>query len=108
MTDLSNYSFDQLKDLQTQIKNNIASREKDAIANVQQQILTLAESVGMTVAQLMNIKGKKTGKPVKTVEPRYRHPDSPELQWTGRGRKPHWIQAYIDTTGNDLDSLLIK
>ena len=38
MTDLSNYSLDQLKDLQTQIKNNIASREKDAIANVQQQI----------------------------------------------------------------------
>ena len=108
MTDLSNYSLDQLKDLQVQVRNNIASREKEAITDVQQQILSLAESVGMTVAQLMNIKGIKAGKPAKTVAPRYRHPDSPELQWTGRGRKPNWIQEYLNSTGKDLDSLLIK
>lgn len=108
MTDLSNYSMADLRDLQTQIAEQIKTREKDEIANVQKQILALAQSVGMTVGQIMNIKGGQTKKATKTVAARYQDPDNPAQQWTGRGRQPRWVKEYIEKPNNTLESLLIK
>lgn len=108
MVDLSNFSIAELHDLQTQVAEQIKTREKDEIANVQKQILALAQSVGMTVEQIMNIKGGQTKKATKTVAARYRHPEQPELEWTGRGRQPRWIAEYLEKPGNKLDSLLIQ
>ena len=108
MTDLSKYSIGELRDLQTQIGEQIKTREKDEIANVQKQILALAQSVGMTVEQIMNLKGSQTKKSSKPVAVRYRHPEQPEQQWTGRGRQPHWIAEYLEKSGKSLDSLLIQ
>lgn len=103
MTDLTNFSLDELKDLHSKIDENIKARKKEEIGKVQQQILALAASLGMTLEQIM--KGKN---PAKQVEPRFRHPKKPELQWSGRGRKPLWIQEYLDASGETMDSLLIK
>ncbi|WP_337881835.1 ribosome modulation factor [Chromobacterium haemolyticum] len=30
---------------------------------------------------------------------RYQHPDDPRMTWTGRGRKPAWVQAWLDAGG---------
>ncbi|MCR9124590.1 MAG: H-NS histone family protein [Rhodobacteraceae bacterium] len=27
--------------------------------------------------------------------PRYRHPENPELTWTGKGRKPEWFKSAL-------------
>jgi len=35
---------------------------------------------------------------------RYKHPENADLQWTGRGRKPKWVEAYI-AQGGTLDEL---
>ncbi len=39
--------------------------------------------------------------------PKYRSSDDPALTWTGKGRKPGWVQVYLDG-GADLESLLIR
>jgi DNA-binding protein H-NS len=108
MTDLSKFSMAELRDLQTQIVEQIKAREKDEIINVQKQILALAHSVGMTVEQIMSCKGGQAKKATKIVAARYRHPEQPELEWTGRGRQPRWIVEYLAKSGRQIDSLLIK
>lgn len=107
MIDLSNFSSTELRELQTQVVEQIKTREKDEIANVQKQILALAQSVGMSVEEIMDSKGSKTKKATKTVAVRYRHPEQPELQWTGRGRQPRWIVEYLQQADKTLESLLV-
>jgi DNA-binding protein H-NS len=108
MTDLSNYSLAQLRELQSQVAEQIEVRQGENVAAVRQQIVALAESVGMTVDQIMSAKGTREKKLKKTIAARYRHPEDTSKQWTGRGRKPRWIQEYLDASGKDIDSLLIK
>jgi DNA-binding protein H-NS len=40
------------------------------------------------------------------VKPKYRHPKDMILTWSGRGKKPGWMQDWI-AAGNDPDELLI-
>jgi len=47
------------------------------------------------------------GTPRKKVEPKYRHPEDPKLVWSGRGRRPKWIEALI-AGGKTLKSLEIS
>lgn len=35
----------------------------------------------------------------------YRHPENNELEWTGRGRKPKWVENWLAIAGNTLDDL---
>ena len=37
---------------------------------------------------------------------KYRHPTEPMLTWTGRGKKPRWIEAYI-TQGGTIEDLVV-
>lgn len=44
----------------------------------------------------------------KRVPPKYRHPENPDLTWTGRGRKPKWVEELSDgDTGLTLEQCLI-
>nr|WP_237168693.1 H-NS histone family protein [Paracoccus shandongensis] len=40
------------------------------------------------------------------AEPKYRHPENPDLTWTGRGRKPGWIGEALEA-GKSLDDFVI-
>lgn len=108
MTDLSNYSLPQLRDLQSKIAEQIEVSQGETVAAVRQQIVALAESIGLTVDQIMNAKGAREKKLKKTIAARYQNPEDASQQWTGRGRKPRWVKEYLDTSGNNIDSLLIK
>lgn len=43
-------------------------------------------------------------KPAKQP-PLYQHPEITGLTWSGRGRKPKWVEAWLATNGNTLDGL---
>lgn len=103
MIDLSNFSRSDLRILQERVADQIKSRQMDEVANVQQQILALARSVGMSVEQIMKVRGTEPKKPGAV---RYRHPSQPDLQWSGRGRQPRWIKEYT-ASGKALESLLL-
>ena len=38
------------------------------------------------------------------VKIKYRHPENGALEWTGRGRKPKWVEAWL-VSGNNMESL---
>ncbi len=52
---------------------------------------------------------KKSAPPRKTAKPsaKYKHPADPKMTWSGRGRKPAWVQEWTDS-GKSIDELLIK
>ena len=35
----------------------------------------------------------------KPARPKYRNPKDESQTWTGRGRKPHWVVAYLEAQG---------
>lgn len=91
--DLSKLSLNDLKKLQQDVEVLIANQGKETVANARKDILAIAQSVGLTVDQLLNGKSAKT---VKKVAAQYQNPQNAAEQWTGRGRKPRWIAEAIE------------
>ena len=104
--DLSTLSVPQLRDLQQQIPAEIKRREAEEKINVLNELRAIAKARGYAIEDLL-------GKEVKTktvtgnkVRVKYRHPQNTELEWTGRGRKPKWVESWVANGGN-IDNLLV-
>jgi len=70
----------------------------------------IAESLGLTVAESKKRKARAEKGAVEKKEkgaPKYRSSVDSTLTWTGKGRKPKWIQTYLDS-GCDLEDWRIK
>jgi DNA-binding protein H-NS len=102
--DLSKLSLSELKKLQQDIEVLIANQGKEAVVKARKDILAIAQSVGLTVDQLLN---GKPAKAVKKVTAQYQNPKNAAEQWTGRGRKPRWIIDAIEG-GAKLEDLKTK
>ncbi|QOL51951.1 H-NS histone family protein [Massilia litorea] len=102
--DLSNMSVGDLRNLQEQIKQEMKQREHQEVQQAREQILAIAQKVGVPLKDLMTTpaRGTKTG----TVAVRYRHPDNSSQQWTGRGRQPKWVKEWVEG-GKSLDKLRV-
>lgn len=101
--DLSNMSVGDLRNLQEKIKQEMKKREHHEVAKAREQILAIAQSVGMPLKDLIGSGIRvKTG----TVAVRYRHPDNSAQQWTGRGRQPKWVKEWVDG-GKSIDLLRV-
>lgn len=101
--DLNALSIKELKDLQKDVERtitNFADRQK---AEARAQLEALAKERGFTLAELVSSDGKKTRAP---AAPKYKHPENPDLTWSGRGRKPLW---FVDAmaAGQTPDDLAI-
>ena len=101
--DLSKLDLDELKQLQKDVekavKNFEARRKQEALAAAE----ATAREMGFSLSELMSDapKGKGAANP-----PKYRHPENPEVTWTGRGRQPAWIKEGLES-GKSLDDFLI-
>lgn len=104
MIDLSNFSFQQLRELEQQVAEQIASRQTQERAKAQQQILALAKSVGLSLEEILNAKVPKQR---QRAAVRFQNPQDSSQTWSGRGRQPRWVRAYVEA-GNALESLLVQ
>ena len=85
----------------------IASKKDQAIEDAYNQIVAIAEGIGFSVEELLEVgeqKRKKTTR--KAVEPRYRNKSNTEETWTGRGKQPRWLVAELEK-GAKLEDFLI-
>ena len=102
------YSLSELHDLQNDITQEIAGRQEKQERNNQarQKVLETLQEVGITLPEFMEIVesaprgGKKPGSKRSPVPPKYRNPNDATQTWTGRGRKPKWVEAYLNTGGS--------
>ncbi|MBI3229088.1 MAG: H-NS histone family protein [Burkholderiales bacterium] len=109
--ELSNLSLSELRALEVQLKGEIKRREGEDLARAREQILSIAQSVGIPLKDLIAASGRGTGRggagiPRGAVAVRYRHPQDASLQWTGRGRQPKWIVEWL-ASGQTMDALRI-
>ena len=107
-TDLSKYDLNGLKQLQQDVEREIKSRQEQEVKKAREQIFSIAQSLGVSIEQLMADAGKKpNGDKTGTVRAQYRNPTDSQQTWTGRGRQPKWVvQALAE--GKQLDDFRIQ
>ena len=91
----------ELRAMLTDIKAELVKREAQDRVSARDQVIAIAQSVGMSVMELI---GKE--KKVVKVAARYRNPADSSQVWTGRGRKPRWVEAALKA-GAKLESFAI-
>lgn len=101
--DLNALSLAELKQLEKNVTKAIASFEDRRKAEARTAAEAVAKEHGFSLGDLVEAaSARKTA----TVAPKYRHPENPELTWSGRGRKPAWIVGGLEA-GKSLEDFAI-
>ncbi len=96
-------SLKELKELRTQLDKAIvgfeARKKQEALSVLEEK----ARSFGFSLSELLADAPIRKRKPARA---KYANPDNKSETWTGRGRKPRWVEAALKA-GKSPDDLLI-
>lgn len=101
--DLENLALAELKELRGRVDRAISSFEERKKKEAAKQLEEKARELGYSLSELVGLTAEKKRKP---VAPKYANPADATQTWSGRGRKPLWVQAALDA-GKSLDDLKI-
>ncbi|RXZ44172.1 H-NS family nucleoid-associated regulatory protein [Crenobacter cavernae] len=101
---LPGLEYAELLSLRNEIDGEIKRRESEEKAKARKQIQEIAKTYGLNLEEVLSKVGGAVRKP---VEAKYAHPQDVSMTWTGRGRKPSWVQGQLDQ-GRTLEDLLIR
>ena len=102
--DLSTLSVSQLRELQQQIPAELKKREAQEKVLILNEVRAFAKARGYAIEDLLAKDVKVAGS--TKVKVKYRHPENADLEWTGRGRKPKWVEAWL-ANGGSVEGLLV-
>lgn len=100
--DLSAMTLPELQALQKQVTQQIEGYQAQQAQKALTAATEAAKEYGFSLKELLG--AMPAGK--RTVPAKYADPDDPSVTWTGRGRKPKWVQDRLDQ-GASLDDLAI-
>lgn len=96
-------SLKELKDLRARLDKAIvgyeARKKQEALSALEEQ----ARSFGFSLSELVSEAPARKRKPARA---KYANPANKSETWTGRGRKPRWVEAAL-RAGKSPDDLLI-
>lgn len=92
--DLSKMKLDELKKHREDVEKAIADYETRQRADALKAMEAAAKEFGYSVDELVGVKGKSKPKGPKAA-PKFRHPENPEMTWTGRGPQPKWLKEQL-------------
>ena len=101
-------SFDELLKLKRDIDGQVAKRSAIELEHTKSRLQLIASSLGQTVAQVFGLHTNETAKKERrktSIKPKYT--DAHGNTWTGRGRRPQWVDEWL-RNGSELDALLIE
>ena len=110
--DLSGLSLGELKELSKKVAEQLVVAQRQGIQGAAKQIEAIAQSLNMSVQELIDRSGlldeklKRGPKPGAKGDALYRNPNDASKTWTGRGRQPKWAEDHI-AGGGKLDDLKI-
>lgn len=102
--DYSTLSIAELNATIAEAQTALEAKKESEKEDLRNEVLELVQSRGFSMEELFNIEGKpkKKGK----LPPTHRDPNNPNNTWTGRGRKPRWLQEALDVGGKMEDFLI--
>jgi DNA-binding protein H-NS len=101
---LEKMSLPELIKLQGDLVPAIKQRQKKAKNDLRKQMENIAKQSGFTFDEIAS--SSKTTRIMTKVKPKYANPQDSEQTWTGRGRKPKWVESEL-ASGKELGDLLI-
>ncbi len=104
--DLSKLSITELRDLLQKIPLELTRRENQEKIDALNELRAFAKTRGFSLEELIGKETKMKVSGAGKVKVKYRHPQNAELEWTGRGRTPKWVSAWVDS-GGSMDMLLV-
>ena len=101
--DLSGLSADELAALAERAQSERVTVIERTKAELRERFAKEAEAAGFTLDEVVGVSKKRTrAKPAA----KYRNPGNPGQTWSGRGKKPVWVQEQLDQ-GRKLEDLEI-
>lgn len=101
----------ELEKLKADIDKALSRVEEDEKKAARLAAEKAAKAMGYSLEDLADVKpAKRTPKKKDDrtkVAPKYANPNAPEQTWTGRGRKPKWIEEHL-AAGGKLEDIEIK
>lgn len=101
--DLNALSLAELKQLEKSVAKAIASFEDRRKAEARAAAEAVAKEHGFALGDLVDATSVRKR---AASAPKYRHPENPDITWSGRGRKPAWIAEGLDA-GKSLEDFAI-
>jgi DNA-binding protein H-NS len=114
-TDFTRYSLPQLQQLSARIDKAIAKQEAESKVSALKKLRLMAREHGLTLEDVFGTAPQATPQkqapasklaaaPKAPLPIKFRHPSNKDLGWSGRGRRPSWVAAWL-STGGALDAL---
>ena len=103
MINLDGLSLKELKQLRKDVDAAITDFNDRERRQALEEVEAFALERGLSMADLSELSGKRKRKP---AVPKYANPADPSQTWTGRGRRPRWVEAAL-AEGKSLDDLSI-
>jgi DNA-binding protein H-NS len=101
--ELERLSLRELQELELKVKKARATAQDRNRNDLRKKIETMVADAGFKLSDVFGGRGGKG----RTVAAKYLNPDDPSETWTGRGRKPRWLNAKLQE-GAKLEKFLIK
>jgi DNA-binding protein H-NS len=92
---LANLSLSDLQQLIVDAESALEKRQREKRAEVVAQMRQLAASVGIDFEIVAAEPRKRSAR--STAAAKYRNPANPSQTWNGRGPKPKWFKAAIES-----------
>jgi DNA-binding protein H-NS len=92
--DLNSMSLAELKQLQRDVAKAVNGYEARKKSEARSALEAKAQELGFSLSELTG--AKKTRKSSGSTGPKYRHPENPEITWSGRGRQPAWFKQTLE------------
>lgn len=102
--DLNAFSLAELKQLHKDVTKAIDGYEERQRTEARNALEAQAREMGFTLSDLVEPARRKNAR--KVNPPKFRHPENEELTWSGRGRRPDWINEIL-SNGGSLDDYAI-
>lgn len=103
MIDLTTLSLKELKQLQKDVEVAVSEYKERERRKALEEVEAFARERGLTVADLGELSVKRKRKP---AAPKYANPADPSQTWTGRGRRPRWVEAAL-SGGKSMEDMAI-
>lgn len=104
---LAPLSIKELEQLIADANTLIERKKAESIRNAKAEVEKIAAEAGVSIEELLGLSGVTAGKPArKPAAVKYRHPQDDSLTWTGRGKRPNWLQDEL-AKGKKLEDFAI-